>query len=202
MAHYSNIYISKRAATKDIVKNEILALWHTNEGPFQNIFRLFSYATPFVPGLGWVAFILEKIASALGYGLAALGSYIDKKLNIGPKSFDKQKSFDDLGKLLTNMIDTKKSESMLDSDEIKKVAFLGALFKLVGGGKMVVPKILLILKSVVGWLLLAVGANNIDEIYKLAAEKANELTSDVIKKQFESQVEPENLLRLLTTQEQ
>lgn len=196
MAAYSNLHISKRAADMEKLKQEILGIWRDNEGPFQNIFRLFSYAMPFIPGLGWVSFLIEGIASAFGYGLSDLGAFIDKELGLSPGvDFNTQEATQDVSNWFAQIVDGKMAGASLNDEQIVKVAFLGTLLKMIGGGARIAPIVFKVLTSLIGWLLMSVGANHISDIYKMAKERAKGVATDVMKEQFSS---PEDLLGLLT----
>jgi hypothetical protein len=136
-------------------------MWRQNEGPFENILRLITYLIPFVPGLGWTAFILEKAASiALDMGLEDIGRYIDQALGLGPGSevnpADETKVID----LITQMVKEKQASNT--NDEMKKQAFL------VWGLLRAIPGAVRILFTVFKAILLAVGASSVGEIYQQA----------------------------------
>ena len=182
-ASSDNLYISKRAGAMETVGDQILSIWRVNEGPFQNFFRLFSYATPFVPGLGWVVFVLEKIAGAFGYGLSDLGKYIDSTLTLGAnQKFDLGDVMNRLSIWLSEVFgdEPQAIASLNDDDQIVKIALFGGLIKMIGGAKVVVPKIIKVLMAFVSWLLIAVGANHVDQIYEMAREHALGLKENVM----------------------
>lgn len=198
MAAYSKLYISKRAVDKERIKNEILGIWRTNEGPFQNIFRLFSYAIPFVPGLGWGVFLLEKLAGALGLGLSDLGEYLDRGLGLSAGSdFDLSDALGRIANWLKGLFSKMPALAHHEDEQLRKLAFLGGLLQLIGGGARLVPKLISLIGSVVGWLLLAVGANNINNIYKMAEGFVTDKMQDVMKEKIQEQMRPENLFGLL-----
>ena len=171
-ASYSNeLYLSKRAVNMAAFKDEIVRLWNPSEGPFENIFGLLSYAIPFVPGLGWGIFALEKIASLFGLGLDDLGKWIDGQCNI-PSGAGVNEMVSCLGKVLQSVLDQKKAE--LDNDQIEKVAFWGFAVS------RMLPVALKWIARAIGAILLAVAANNIGDVNNIVA-KAKGMAIDTIK---------------------
>ncbi len=182
-----NKHISKRAIGLEDLKNTIFHLWHPNEGPFQNIFKLLSYATPFIPGLGWTIFIIEKVASLTGYGLENLGKYLDQQLGLDSGSNIDPSHIEKGGQLLENLVSSKMASA--SKEELVKIAFFGSLLK------FAIPKALKLILKVVSLLLMAVGVDQIKDLYtkiqsqggvqKYVVEKAEEAF-------FNPQIEPTN----------
>jgi hypothetical protein len=200
MAAYSNLYISKRAVDLELAKKEILGIWRPNEGFFQNLFRLASYAIPFVPGLGWVVFVVEKIAGMFNKGLSDLGEYFDKGLGTGPGSkLDLSDILERLARWFKGLFSKMLSPAIAKSDDeqLQKIAILGGLLQLIGGGIRLVPKIISVLGSFIGWLMMAVGANNIDKMLKILEGKVTDKMQDVMKEKIQEQMNPMSLLGLL-----
>lgn len=178
------------------LKQEVIKLWDPSS-PFASIFSLLSYAIPFVPGLGWGVFALEKIASFLGLGLKNLGEWIDRECNLGSSSGASDMA-SCVGKLLTNLV--KQKQASMSEDELRKQAFWGmALTRLI-------PVAVRLLGKAIGTIFLAVGANNIGEMNEIveqakgiATEKAKEhITPEMVSEYMT----PEMLMGLLTQQEQ
>lgn len=173
-----------KTADIELFKDIVSKAWHQNEGPLENIFRIITYAMPFVPGLGWMTFALDKLASlALGLGFEDLGAWFDKKLNLTSGSELNESKFLNLASEFEN----NKSSTIYTEDGIIKVAFLGSILKSLGIGNIII-KAFGIIKSTIGFLLVTFAASNMDELYKkieeYAKNKLTETASDVIKKQM------------------
>lgn len=188
-----DLYISKRAVDMSTFKDEIVRLWSPTKGPFQNVFGLLSYAIPFVPGLGWGIFALEKIASLFGLGLDDLGKWIDEQCNIPPGAGANEMA-SCLGKVLQGIMDQKKAD--LSTDQIEKVAFWGFAVS------RMLPVALKWVARAIGAILLAVGANNIGDVNNIVA-KAKEIAVDTIKENITPEmvsefITPEMFMKGLT----
>jgi hypothetical protein len=150
-------YISKRAAAMDDLKEVVFSLWKNDKGPFENILGLSSYLIPFLPGLGWAVFLIEKAASLFGYGLGDFGKWIDGELGLGPYSNITLQHQEELKQALM-----KKTSSMEEEGLVKNAAAWSALFKMIGGVPKLVKGMFIILKA----LLLALGVEKVIDIYK------------------------------------
>lgn len=142
----------------DMIKN---TLWRNSEGFFENVLRLFSYAIPFVPGLNFSIYIIEAIADSFGYGLSSLGKYLDKLFPVDPgttaeelEAMAPQMSQKLMGELKT-------ASQSWDDDQIRKVAFLGGMFKLI----KYVPKVIGYLIKAAKWFMLAAGVTTVGNLY-------------------------------------
>lgn len=188
---FSNKPLSKRAWELEDLWDQISSIWHPYEGPMQNLFRIASYIIPFVPGLGWSIFILEKIGAFFGYGLADLGAAIDRfagwapstRLSITENEFVSRvagqfnpRSSDDITSLMTadsfvgNFLSENQDKvlkvlqhaaSKEEDEELQKFAWLGGLFKLI----RLFPQALRGLWAGVKFLLLAFGFSKVGDIY-------------------------------------
>lgn len=153
--------ISKRAWELTDLKDAIASIWRSNEGFCENFFRILSYLVPFVPGLGWGVFVLEKIASLFGYGMSDLGGAIDRAMGWAPStnlSITENDLSDGVGGFLKDLM---KPNAASSEEEIVKIAFLGGLFKLIGA----IPKLIPILWKAVKFLLLAFGLTKVGDVY-------------------------------------
>lgn len=161
--------ISKRANDLDKVKEVVVSLWDQGAGPLENILGLASYFIPFVPGLGWVVFAAEKIASYFGYGLNDLGRYLDQELGLGPGS--------DLNvgqKAKIQQVLQYKVKAAKYNGAITKQAFFGAL--LAKGVPAIVKGIFMIVKVI----LLALAIEKVSDIYDYVKQYgAQGLSSDL-----------------------
>jgi hypothetical protein len=158
-------YISKRAVGLDDFKTAILHLWHPDEGPFQNVFgRILSNLTPFIPGIGLATFVIEKVASMNGFGLGALGKYIDQQLNLYPGSNVNPEHFDKGGQLLEQLFKAKNAGSK--NGMIKNAFFGGLIIK-------AIPTVFKLLAKAFLMILTAVGVDQVSDLY--AKIKANPL---------------------------
>lgn len=154
--------LSKRAFEIEDLWQQISSVWHTNEGFCENLFRISSYLLPFVPGLGWSVFILEKIAAFFGFGLADLGAAIDRfagwepsnNLNIGQSEFSS---------VLVDFITTqsKSVNASKNLEQITKTAWFGGLIKLI----QLLPRAIVPLTNAVKFMLLTFGFSKVGEIY-------------------------------------
>jgi len=156
--------ISKRAWELSDLGETIMSIWRSNEGFCENFFRILSYLIPFVPGLGWSVFVLEKIATFFGYGLADLGGAIDRALGWGPNPslhIQEEDLSEGVGGFLKDLL---KPSAAATEEELVKLAWFGGLLKLIGA----IPKILPILWKAVKFLLLALGLTKIGDIYTQA----------------------------------
>lgn len=142
------------------VTDKIRQLWRNREGPFENIFRLLSYMVPFVPGLGWGVFALEKVASMFGWGMGDLGGALDKAMNLDPGTHLGMPDNEDIERGVTTMFE-QQQKAASSNEELQKVASIGGLFRLIGGA----GKISRILFSVLKWLLLAFGITKLGDMY-------------------------------------
>lgn len=76
--------ISKRADISNIVDKYISTVWKSEDGFFENLFRIGTYLSPFL-GIGWVPLLLSGLGSAfLGVGISDVGRWVDQKLGISP----------------------------------------------------------------------------------------------------------------------
>jgi hypothetical protein len=153
--------ISKRAWELSDLGETIKSVWRQNEGFCENFFRIITYLIPFVPGLGWGVFILEKIATFFGYGLSDLGKAIDNAMGWAPNTnlqIQENDLLEGIGGFLKNLL--KPSVGATENDIIK-LAWFGGLLKLIGA----IPKLIQILWKAVKFLLLAVGLTKIGDIY-------------------------------------
>jgi len=195
METYSNLYLSKRASMLDSLKEEIVKLWKPGS-PLASIFSLLSYAIPFIPGLGWGAFAIEKIASFLGLGLEDLGAMLDSKCHLNSSS-GVEDIISCVGKSLTSLVQDKKAS--MSSDEIIKQAFWGALLT------RLIPIALRVLGKVIATLFLAVGARNLGDMDDLVSKAKGMITEKVkenITPEMVSQyMTPDMLMGLLSQQE-
>lgn len=80
--------ISKKARSETLnaLKDVALSLWDNQVGPLENLFGLFAHLVPFLPGLGWAVWLVERVATAFGYGMNDLGRWLDGELGFGPRS--------------------------------------------------------------------------------------------------------------------
>ncbi len=154
-------YISKRAGTLDVVGKHIEeALWDNSKGPWENVFRTFTYVMPWIPGLGWFAFFAEKIASLLfGFGVEEFGAWLDGETGKAPGDNIDEKDATVVGEMIQRALQTKSASS---KDGFEKVAIFGGLMRLVGG----IPRFVKFLVVVLKTLALAVGVKQITNIYK------------------------------------
>jgi len=157
----SNRYISKRALELSQVTNKIKEIWRVNEGPFANIFRILSYAIPFIPGLGWTVFALEKLAAFFGWGMGNLGGALDREFGLQPGS--EIPSIDQLTGGLDRMFGVVTAANG-NEEIIKKAGIISSVLKMVGGTKLIAR----FLWSVVKWLVLAFGVTKLGDIYTAA----------------------------------
>lgn len=179
--------ISKRAANVEPLKKLVLSMWRQNEGPFENILRLITYLIPFVPGLGWTAFILEKVASiVLNMGLEDIGRYIDKALGLHPGSEISSAHEAKVVDLITQMVKSKQAQP---HNELKKEAFL--IWSLLRA----IPGAIRVLFTVFKVILLAVGATSIGDLYQQAGSGAGEILDT--EKKDEPTLPSEGLTKLL-----
>lgn len=166
-------YISKRASSTDDLKAIVFSLWKDDRGPFENILGLASYTMPFITGLGWAVFIIEKVASLFGYGASDFGKWIDKELNLGPGS--------DIGpeheRRLQEVL-IRKTSSMNDQFVKNAIYGSGSILKLIGG----VPRIIKAIFTIIKMLLLALGFEKIRDIY---TENKKKLPVDMAKKMLD-----------------
>lgn len=68
-------------------ENKLWKVWRSEEGPFENIFRVATYAMPAFGGIfgGGIALILDKfLSSKYGIGFEDMGKWLDKQLKLGP----------------------------------------------------------------------------------------------------------------------
>jgi hypothetical protein len=157
-------YISKQAAELDMLKQLILSLWNKSVGPCENIFGLLTNIIPFVPGVGWGPFMLEKVLSFLGFGLDDFGRLIDKELGLGPGSDFAAAQVDSLNDIIKKWIIGKIATK--SDEELKKIAFFGGVWKLI----TLIPSITKMLFIIIKTITLALGVKSISEIYTLAPE--------------------------------
>jgi hypothetical protein len=153
--------ISKRAWELSDLWEQISSIWHTNEGFCENLFRILSYLIPFVPGLGWGIFILEKIAAFFDMGLASLGAAIDRFLGWAPSetlNISQESFYDGIKDFFGNILKPKAAAS---EEEMVKLAWLGGLLAMVRA----IPRVLTLLWTAVKFLLLAFGFSKVGEIY-------------------------------------
>ena len=180
----------KQADVPEDVKKAIAFVWRTNEGFFENLFRVATYVIPFIPGLGWMVYVLDKFASmGFGMGFEDLGKWIDQQLGLSPGSEITEEHFMGLEPHFTKTLTP--TTSMNHQGQFVKVAFLWGLLKSIGGVKPVLSKSWTIVKAVVGWLLLTFGASSMNQLYQnidqykaLAKQKATELAKDAIQQQL------------------
>ncbi len=154
-------YISKKADTFDTVGKLIKeSLWDDSKGPWENVFRTFTYFMPWIPGLGWFAFFADKIASFLfGFGVEDFGAWLDGETGKVPG--------DNIGEEDTTMVEQViqrafQTKSASSKDEFEKVAIFGGLMKLVGG----IPRFTKFLIKILKMLLIASGVKQISNLYK------------------------------------
>jgi len=159
--HYFNRPISKRALEISDITDKIREIWRDREGPFENIFRIMSYLIPFVPGLGWTVFALETGASYLGWGMGDFGGALDKAMGLEPGTHLSITGPSDIEIGLKNVF--RQLASSANEDEIKKVAFAGAFFKLIGA----VPKLARFIFEAIKFLLLAFGLTKLGDMYSI-----------------------------------
>jgi hypothetical protein len=106
--------ISKKAVFKEALANYMETVWNKNDGPFENLLRIASYAAiPFLGSLGRiVSFILTKIAlSMLGLPPGYLGKLIDEKLGLGPGDDPRQPGMKEKAEEVINDIFESRMES-------------------------------------------------------------------------------------------
>ena len=185
--------MNKQAEVSDSVKQAIAFVWRQNEGFFENLFRIATYLMPFVPGVGWVTFILDKVSSTvLGLGIEDLGKWFDQNLNLSPGTDVTEEHFMSLEPNLTSTMEAKSSVMMRDGQMVK-VAFLWGLLKLLGGGglKTIWGKSWSVIKAAMGFLMLTFGASSMNQLYQnidqykaQAKQKATELATNAIKDQM------------------
>lgn len=151
---YGNKPISKRALEMKDIADKFKTLWRAREGTFENIFRLLSYLIPFVPGLGWGVFILERVATAFGWGMADFGGAIDKELGTISNV-----TYADFSEAVTNVIE-KKKEAAFTEEDIIKVAWIGGLMKLIMG----IPRAAQLVWKAIKALLFMFGVTHVGDL--------------------------------------
>lgn len=156
--------LSKRADTKEKLLKLLKTLWRNNEGPFENLLRLVSYAGVILPG-GFVIIALDKIASMFGFGLEDLGRYLDKKLNLGPGANITENTMSDAANIIESL---SSKEANSKNILIKNAGLWSFLSK--GGVKTTFKG----LWAIVKWLLTALALTNFGDLYK-----TSELSSTV-----------------------
>jgi len=143
-------YISKRAGIVDKLKS----LWEDDQGPWENIFRLASYSVPFIPVFGWKVFILEKAASMLfDIGLQDFGRWLDTEQGKGPGSNLTESDAIRAGQLVSERA---KATAGRSSDELRKMAFWGAIFS----------ALVKILPGLLKTMLLILGVKYLSDMYQ------------------------------------
>ena len=148
--------ISKRAGALEYLKDN---LWRDREGPLQNIFRLGSYILSL---MGWsgVAFLaLDKYLSfKYQMGVEDIGKWLDSKLGLGPGDSVEQHHVGQIGQLIDGFL----VQAEADNDNITKLAFVGGLLKVIGGGKMIAS----IVWKIVKFLIVALGLTKLGDLYE------------------------------------
>ena len=96
-------------------ENREWKFWRQSEGPFENVFRIATYAMPAFGGLwgGGIGLVLDKLLDKHGYGLESLGKYLDKKLNL--KAGDNVKLDDSLDNALLELFTSEPKENKNDT---------------------------------------------------------------------------------------
>lgn len=172
---------------KETIKQNIISVWRTNEGFFENLFRIGTYIMPFIPGLGWLWFIIDKILS-VGFqaGLEDAGAKLDKVLGLAPGSDISESAFMGLESKIEEL--NKNSRTMYQNGQIVKQAFLFGLLKTVG-----IKRILKIswdiINTSIKFLLLLFGVSALPELNKKIDEykaqlsgKATEMAGQALQK--------------------
>jgi len=181
---HKNIII-KEAQAGAFVEFVKSTLWRTDEGPFENLFRLGTYLMPFVSGWGFVLMILDKLASTLfKVSLEDFGKWLDSKLGLGPHSDVTQDVLNRGQNEVLNLLQKMEQTGSEELDHIVKVAFLGGLLRWLGfaanrgyrgyrnksGLTWLVKTIFSVLGKAIGFLTLAFGANKVNDIYKMVID--------------------------------
>lgn len=113
---------------KEQAANYIRLFWRDNEGPLENIFRLSTYLMPVIPQLGWMVFIIDKVASILfHYSVEDFGRYLDQTL--GLRTIDDFNMFPEKAE---ELVASKIKEASYNQHNMKKEAAFGisAILKL------------------------------------------------------------------------
>lgn len=102
-------------------ENKEWKFWRQNEGPFENVFRIATYAMPAFGGLwgGGVALVLDKFLSKHGYGIEDFGKYLDKTM--GLKAGDNVKLDGSLENAIAGLFDNKEEKYNNNMKDLKKL---------------------------------------------------------------------------------
>jgi len=161
--------LEKRALSLEDVKRHIASIWRDHEGPFQNIFRIATYALPFVSGAGLLLMIVDKIASHMwGMGVEDFGAWLDKELKLGPGSNVGAKEIHNVGDLIGKAL---QKAASADDGQLEKTALLGigALLRFLGGAGGVARKVVSALTKLVLWVITAFGLTKLGDMYNKPA---------------------------------
>lgn len=144
-------YISKKAS-EEALKEKTFEFWDTSKGPLENLLGWARFAVPFIPGLGWTAFIIELVADKVfGFGADEFGAYLDKLLGFGPGTELTEAKLEQALKM--------QEENLLKSSSVNhqlvKEAFLGI------GLKMMTGKLIGAIKTLFKALLKVLGVSAI-----------------------------------------
>ena len=96
----AGIYTKAKKDPTTLLDKPELKAWNSDEGPFENIFRIATYAMPAFGGLfgGTIGLVLDKFLSKnYGMGFEDIGKFLDSKLNLTPASEINENNLDGLG---------------------------------------------------------------------------------------------------------
>lgn len=139
-------------------------MFRENEGPFENLFRLLSYASA---AFGIWAFIIAQGADLLGWGLADLGELIDRTFRLSPGPNLEIPKQHQLESVLTSVLNMKTSEA--SEEEMVKIAYISGLLRMVGG----IPRLASAIIKFVKYVLLMLGLTKLGDMYTEFGGKKN-----------------------------
>ena len=96
----SDIYNKAKDNPTTLMDKHEWKAWNSDEGPFENILRIATYAMPAFGGLfgGTIGLVLDKFLSKnYGMGIEDLGKFLDRKLNLSPETKINENNLDSLG---------------------------------------------------------------------------------------------------------